>query len=616
MIIQQLFLSEEIFCNFREGVNIILGVKQPHADEPSEGADTNGVGKTTIVNCVRYALGCGVSQFSNLDYFKEKKYWVRLQVRINANAYTLVRPLWKPLGDSVCMIFTGTLDSFNKTAAKTSIALSQIENDEDVTTAMGAMPLLRIMSLEDFKSELSRMENVDYSKANLSFQNLLEYIARDEKTGYGDIISMPSRTQWVQYRAIQYLFGLPFMLELEVADVKKAAAKKRAEYEMMNHELDIRKITSSDTIVNRRLVYSKHLAAVREQLSQVVVSKNLEHVRKEYAEVRSELSRLNALINNTEHKARSYKDTLAGLKEKGEALASLMNIETFYEDLVDFFPGKVKNNLEQYKEFFTQVSADRTAYYEDLLLVLEKELKGLRIKRKSISDSLDLLSNRFNSTSIVSDVSSLASQEEGIHRDLKELELMEAYLNQSEILRDEIEGLVQKRDDLVKAGRDQEKLGRKDRESIITLFKEWVELVYGTDEGFLEFHLNSNTKSEVVGRTEIECYIPSKSSFGRGVAMIVLFDLVWFLRRHSTDEFDPQFLIHDGPYVVISDEAKPKILDLIISLLAGTNKQYILTANEGDLPNLEKYRPYVCKELDGSAATGKFLKEQFNDRMA
>ena len=168
----------------------------------------------------------------------------------------------------------------------------------------------------------------------------------------------------------------------------------------------------------------------------------------------------------------------------------------------------------------------------------------------------------------------------------------------------------------VKSGRDVEKSSRKEREKVITLFKDWVELVYGTDEGSLEFKFNSNLKSEALGRTEIDCYIPSKNSFGRGVAMIVLFDLVWFLRARGSDEFNPRFLIHDGPYVVISDEAKPKILELILNLLAGTGKQYILTANEGDLPNLEQFRKYICKELDGSTDDGKFLRERYSDRMA
>lgn len=618
MILRRLHLTAEINCEFHDGMNIILGTKVPKNEqvEATDDADTNGVGKTTIVNCIRYALGAGVSEFSNLDYFKEKKFWVRLEALLEGTSVVFCRPLWKPLGDDVCLIFYGTLDAFHATLNQATIDLNGIVSADEARDVLGKIASIRVLTSEEFKTELSRLEHIDYSKAKITFQSLLEYLVRDEKTGYTDIISMPSRTQWVQYRAVQYLFGLPFTLEQEIGNFTDYISKKRAEFEMMNSELVRRKITSSDTIVNRRIVYTKHLKTVREQLSKVMVSPNLASVRDEYNKTRTELLETNRSINNLEHKSRSYKETLGALNEKGQALEALLNIESFYNDLVEIFPGQVKTNLEQYKSFFESVSIDRTSYYEDLISSLDKDLRLLRTKRKATSERLDILGNRFESTSIVRDVASLASEEEGIKRDLQDLELMETYLNRSESLSDEIEEEKKKRDALVKTGRDLEKNSRKQREKIITIFKDWVELVYGTDEGSLEFKFNSNPKSETLGRTEIDCYIPSRNSFGRGIAMIVLFDLVWFLRERIDGEFDPGFLVHDGPYVVISDEAKPKILDLILSLLADTKKQYILTANDGDLPELEKYRKYVCKELDGSSDDGKFLRERYNDRMA
>ncbi len=617
MTLKKLFINQEIQCSFHEGLNIILGTKVPKKKLTDQKAvDTNGVGKTTIVDCIKFALGHSISHLVNLKFFQEKKYWVHLEISVQDKYFVLVRPLWSPLADDLALVYTGHLDEFKEDLVKNSLNLADISSLEDMNDGLLGLKKIKKYSMDEYNSTISQWQNIDYSKSNIKFSSILDYIARDEKNGYSDIISMPRRTEWIQYRTMQYLLGLPANIENAASKIKEEIQDKQSEFEVMTKELSERKITSVDSIVNRRITFQKQLKHTREQLNSVLVTPTLENVRKDYQASRALLLSLNKQIHQNDVYIQSYKTNLENLKDKENSLAALLNVEKFYEDLVGFFPDQVKNNFQSYHAFFSNVGADRKVYYEELIIVLEKQSKELRAKRKSLEDQLDILSSRFSSTSIVTDVAAMASKEEALKRDLLDLDKMETYLIKSESVAEEIESFKKKRDTLIKAGKEIEKESRSSREELIKAFKEWVDIIYKTDEGTLEFAYNQNLSSSIVGRTEIDCYIPAKNSHGRGYAMIVLFDLVWFLRSKAPGEFDPGFLIHDGPYVVISDEAKPKILDLIIDLLAGTSKQYILTANDGDLADLETYREYVCIELDGSSDKGKFMKERFSDRIS
>lgn len=617
MILKKLFITAEIQCPFHVGLNIILGTKVPKKKHNEQKTiDTNGVGKTTIIDCVRFALGHSVSHLVNLKFFQEKKYWVHLEISIENKSKVLLRPLWNPLSDDLVMIYDGSLEEFQDTLIKNSLKMSDALSLDDLEKGLVKLDKIKKYSIEEYNSILSQWQYIDYSQSNIKFSSILDYLIRDEKNGYSDIISMPRRTEWVQYRTMQYLLGLPANIENETAKVKDDIQNKQSEFDLMSKELTERRISSIDSIVNRRITCQKQLKQVREQLSSVVVTPSLENVRKEYQESRTNLLNLNKELHQNEMYLQSHKLNLNNLKDKENSLVALLNVEKFYKDLVGFFPDQVKDNFNQYNEFFSNVGSDRKVYYEELIGVLEKQSRELKAKRKSIQDQLDILSSRFSSTSIVTDVAAMASREESIKRDLLDLDKMETYLIKSESVAEEIEGLKKKRDGIIKKGKEIEKESRHSREELITSFKDWVDRIYKTDEGTLEFSYNQNPTSSIVGRTEVDCYIPAKNSHGRGYAMIVLFDLVWFLRSRTRSEFNPSFLVHDGPYVIISDEAKPKILDLILELLSDKTKQYILTANDGDLIDLEKYRQYVCIELDGSSDRGKFLKEPFSDRVS
>lgn len=615
MKFKRLYINDKIFCNFHDGLNIILGINLPPKDQTeNKSADTNGVGKSMIVNCLRYVLGTNASGIFDLPYFAEKKYWAHLEIVKNNTSHVLIRPLFSTL-KKYSFIYDGTLESWQQILADNSIELSNLENEKDIAETLGGLTSLRSFTDDEYINELCKIENLDYGKTRVKLPSILDFLIRQEKRGYDDIIEMHERTNWVQYRTVQYLFGLPSNLEQESSSLKEEISTTQAELNLKKKELSLRHINSVDTITNRRITFSKELEKIRNELKSIKVIPTLEDVRKTYQEKRAQLFKLNETLNLKENYLVNYKTALNTEESKEKSLKSLINVDQFYADLVGFFPKELKENIDSFKSFFSSVGDDRQDYYKDLISKTEQELKLFKTQKKSLSEELNTLSSRFSNTSIIGDISAIASREEKVFSEIKDLDLMEKYLVEVENLEEKLEKQNAKRTELINTGKADEKKNRSERLSLIKAFRDYVESVYGTSDGSLEFKFNSNMNSSTAGRTDISCWLPAHGSMGRGAAMIVLFDFVWFFRKRGNEEFDPNFLVHDGPFVVIGDVVKPKILDLVVELLSETDKQYLITANEHDIPNLATYRKYVCKELDGSQDSSKFFGEQFYDRM-
>ena len=118
MQLRTFYINQEISCSFQEGLNIILGCNIPDKDkddqEKNETGDTNGVGKTMIINCIRYCLGLEVSHIFSLNYFEDKKFWARLEVIVDNKLKVFIRPMWKSVGEDRCFIYRGGLANFLK----------------------------------------------------------------------------------------------------------------------------------------------------------------------------------------------------------------------------------------------------------------------------------------------------------------------------------------------------------------------------------------------------------------------------------------------------------------------------------------------------------------------
>ena len=612
MILKELYITEQIRCPFHDGLNIILGSNQKQDQKESKKiSDANGVGKTRIIKCLLHVLGGDTGGAFDTSFFTKKAYWASLHITSNTQDYVISRPLWKPFSDQVVLIFKGSLQDQDAYFETKKVRLSNIREIGEVNRYCGESNLFKVLIKTEAKRYISRLEGIDYSEGNLSFSNLLDYLIRDEMLGFNHTVSRQVRTEWVQHRCIQYLFGLPATIEQRSDELKQKAVSIAQEVASIKEYLKENGIKNISTIQNRKVQLRKKLERTQKNVAAYKVKDTIESVRKQYANTRSSLVNLNAELNNKEAQIRSHKKNLSDIDNKADSIKNLLDTEAFYNEILDFFPEQIADNFEEYNVFFSSISGDRRSYYEELIQDLGFEIKDLKSQKKALTKELDELTKSLSDTNIIGDLSSLAKEEESIKNNIKELDSAERKFTESENLEIKRAKLVEKRQALIKQGKDLEKKNRKKREALIELFQSLVTDIYSTEDAVLDFEYNENLQSSTAGRTEVLCSIPSQQSKGRTHAKICIFDYVWFLRNRTKSEYQPEFLVHDGPFSSISPEPKKRMLKRIAAETLKNKKQYIITANDVELPDLEDFENHVCIKLDGSKDAGKFFGEQY-----
>lgn len=615
MILKELYITESVRCPFNEaGLSVILAKNHSPSSEKKT-SDTNGVGKSKIVQCVRHILGGDNGKTFHSNFFKEKSYWGLLHVKKKNDEYVIARPLWKPFSDTAVVVFAGTLESHFAYLRSKNVQIHLVKNIESVKTVFDGDQRYSIFDKEGFQNFISRELQIDYSAGNIKLSSLLDYIMRDEFDGFSDIISRISRTEWVQNRSMQYLLGLPATIEENNRNLKDEISAVSTEIEGIRKLLSKHNIKTVDTIENKKVSVERDFAQVEHDIASVHVATALEDVREKYVQKREDLKKINAEINIKENYSANYSKNLEDLKNKEIALKDLLDVENFFKEIVDYFPEMAKQNIDRYNAFFNSISEDRKSYYSEIRAEVTRELKVLKKKKEEINRELNILSEKFNATTIVADVATLASKKEELSQILKELADAREQLQQVDNLQEKVEEIENKRKNLIKNGKDSFKKRAESRKQTIKLFQDLVFKVYKSKDGALDFDFNDALSSSIAGRTEIICSIPSQDSKGRMNAKISIFDMVWFLRNRIIDdeEFNPCFLFHDGPYSIISPEPKSLMIKEFDSLCRASGKQYIITANTSDFQDSDEIEKFASITLDGSSENGKFFKEQFEN---
>lgn len=654
MKLNELFITDEIGCKFHDGLNIILGInREPEkidigdfadsdensaADESTDEqeskeddqslhtsetaddksaaeelniSDTNGVGKTMLLSAIKYVLGGDTETVLSSSFFTETQYWGMLEVTIGEEFFVFSRPLWRPLGDDLYLTFNGSIDEIQENLKKAKIVLEEITSSRELSEQLERYESkITQMSKKEFQRYIAKLENIDYSKSNITFSALLDFIIRDEKVGFSDPIARIRRAQWIQYRSIQYLFGLPAWTEESSSKLQEQIAELNTNLKAMHKQLSSRKITSDDKIENLKLHAMAKLKKVQEDIENVKVIPSIELVRLEYQKVKAQYTDVVSNLNKKEHYLSGYLKNRKDLQSKFKATMELLKVSDFYDDLIQFFPDQLEENLAEFQSFFDGVTDDRERYYTDLITEIRADIKFIKAEKAHLEPRLATLAEQLKSTSLLRDISTLAATEEKIQSEINELEECRKLLLECETLEEKVTELNSQRRNFLAEGKKQEKQFQARRRGLISLFHEFVSDIYGADDGELAFEYNANESSSTAGRTEITCRIPSQSSHGRTYAKINIFDFVWFLGEKGDEDFNPGFLAHDGSYSKISRDVKKKMLKAINSRLNG--KQYFITINEGELDIYPEWEDYICCRLDGSEVEGKFFHQQFD----
>lgn len=646
----ELYITDEIGCQFHDGLNIIFAANREETfsatelvevssnnegksdvktedvttgstplalnvetapDSESKVSDTNGVGKTLLVSVIKHVLGGDTENALSSSFFTNRRLWGALTVNVAGKVLTISRPLWRPLAEDLYLVMDAPADVFRDALVKAKIELTSIASELELAVLLKETKSpVKLLSKQEFQKYIAKLENIDYSVSNITLSALLDFIIRDEKVGFTDPISRIRRAQWVQYRSAQYLFGLPATTEETCSKLQENISVLTVNIKSMTAKLDAKGVTGEDKLVNLRIAAESRLGKVRQDIEEVKVVPSLEEAKTAYEKVREEFTAVVSSLTKKQKYLNGYIKNREDLRSKGKAMSELLKVSEFYNDLIQFFPKQLENNIADFQAFFDGLADDRVRYYTDLIVEIKADIKYLLSEQKRLEPQLSELAQQFKNSSLLKDIATLAATEERVQSELRGLEECERLLIDKENAEDQLDELERRRKEVLAEGKKEERKFKSRREALIGLFHELVGEIYGGDDGELAFEYNSTDSSSTAGRTEIICRIPSQSSHGRTYARINIFDFVWFLGQKGEDDFRPGFLIHDGSYSKISRDVKSKMLAAVSKRLK--DQQYLITINEGELEMTPEFDAAVCCRLDGSKIDGKFFHEQFD----
>lgn len=553
MILQELIiinLSDSAIqrkYKFKEvGINLILGVKSQENDE------SNGVGKSDMVDSIRYVLGKKLPvQFNNAT-LKEKDIFFVLRVKLCSNEQIY-------LGRRI-------INSDKGYILKQNILSIDINEWECIPD-------------NEYKEYV---QNKIYEKSSSdllpSFGSVMEYLIRDEKQGFNEI-SLPNRKAQDTYRILDFLCELPYNLEKEIKPLKE----EQKEY---NKQLAIIKSMDGEIlelkIKEQRL--DKEITKLSKIINNVDISKKFDVDEVKYKNNKQELNEIQREIFELEYISKQYKQNIIDLEEKVDKAKLVNGLEDFYNQAIGYFPKELIKNYEEMNVFYNFMLENRGAYFKEKIKDVESELMHLYKKKDDLKKVILQTSKILKNTELVDDINNLSEELTDKNKELAEIRMrIDTYDKKAEINKkiNELKSKI-----LLQNKENEEKfeLYAQQKERLESIFSTLIDTAYSKEEGFLKFEYeNKTTLQATTGRIKINCRIMDEKSHGRLYMKINLFDLTWFLSRVINNS-DIQILVHDGSYCKPDAKVKEKVLAYVSKELNKYKRgQYFITANIDEL---------------------------------
>ncbi|RHV44981.1 hypothetical protein DXB45_19030 [Clostridium sp. OM04-12AA] len=202
MILKELYVislkEKEIIRKYvfnTSGLNVILGVAKK---------DSNGVGKTAMVDAIRMLLGAKMPEdFQHKEELAQRDILLVLKIEVNGKVLYLAR---------------------------------QIIDDENGYISENVALDLKGWNMYDLESYRIKVQdyvfgNLNYEEAP-SLQTIREYLIRDEKQGFSDI-TLSKRKAIKNSQCLDFLSLLPIYYETEINKLKNEQASLQTEIKII-----------------------------------------------------------------------------------------------------------------------------------------------------------------------------------------------------------------------------------------------------------------------------------------------------------------------------------------------------------------------------------------------
>lgn len=530
------------------GLNVIVG------EEKEKGQETNGVGKTTMVEAINFLLGgsCPVD-FIGKQALAEKDILLILEVRSNdAKPYYLARLINAPQKG---YIFPGNKVSFNLS--------DWIEKEDD-----------------DYKNYINDFL-VGLKPNEPSFSALREYLIRDEKRGFVDIV-LPNRNAANQASYLAFLFGLPYDFEKEIEKYKR---------ELRDYNQKLKVINSLKDEISELKLKEKKLSNEIQELDKLIqkvnISKKLIKDAEGYKAAKTEYNELQNRLFELQHIKEQYQHNIDDLQAKLDQIKVMNDVETFYKQLIGFFPNQIKKNQEQIKRFYNFMVDSRGKYFSHKISEIDYEMDNIKKRIEQLNKVIQRHAKSFKNTDIISDLTKINEDRNLKYEELAQVRVKINMYQEKTNINAKINKIKQEILRQIEMKLDVFNNYKNHISKIKDLFNKLVSIAYG-ETGVFEIELvNDTSLNAPTGRVKISCTIDDEKSHGRLHMKINMFDLTWLLIGLKNRE-NLKFLIHDGSYSIPKGSAKFKLLMYIDKELKRMGKgQYFVTINKTELDESE-----------------------------
>ncbi|THE13182.1 DUF2326 domain-containing protein [Bacillus timonensis] len=562
-------LKEYIFNQC--GLNVILGEKK------EDGKETNGVGKTTMVEAMNFLLGGSCpDDFIGKPTLTEKDIFLVLEVfSDNQNIY---------LGRLINQPEKG----YYLNAAAFSYDLSDWIDKED----------------SDFKKYINNVL-LGLTPDEPTFSALREYIIRDEKEGFTNI-GLPNRNAMNEAMYLAFLFNLPYDFEKEIVKYKKQQKE-------FNQKLSIIKSLKSEIsdLKLREKKLTKEIKELDDIIEQIKITKKFEKDAEEYQVYKSQYNELQNLLFELKHVKKQYQNNINDLEAKLEEIKRINDIQPFYEQLIGFFPDKVKKNQDDIFQFYNFMVDSRGRYFNHKINEIDYEIKQKQKKLEELSIKLQNYTQSFKNTDLITDITKVTNDKSLKYEELAQIRVkINMYQEKTDVTAD-INRVKQEILKQIDIKLDIFKTYENSVKEFKELFNSLVLEVYD-ENGILDIELNNNTGiNDTTGRIKINCRIDDEKSHGRLHMKINMFDLTWFIDGLNKRD-NITFLIHDGSFSKPDRFAKYRLIKYVDKLLKEISKgQYFITINVDELEEAAITELYENKSVIAKLMRTEDNKERF-----
>ena len=547
MILKELYvvsLKEKIIIKeyvFNEvGVNVILGVAKK---------DSNGVGKTAMVDAIRMILG-----EKEPSDFKHKEELAKRDILL------------------VLKIGYGNVIQY--------LARKIIDDENGYISNHLAMNIEE-WNIYDLDKYRDYIQSLVFEKLNVknipSLQSIREYLMRDEKLGFGDIM-LTKRKAIQNSRCINFLSLLPVNYEVNINKLK-------TEQTSLENEIKIIKMLAKDINKLRaeKVKLESEINKMERMFNSIDVYGKIDYDEEKYIDAKKNLRNIEAQIFKKEYTKKQFEQNIKGLEQRHKKICELINLKAYFKQILQYFPENLEKNYEDMEKFFAYMLENRGAYFKRRIEILEEELDRLRIAKRKVQNVIYETTKIFQNTELIDDIHNINQKLNVEYQKLADVKMKIDKYNEINHLTKE---LNEKGKEILEKTLEYEQEYNQYETNISNIekhFADLTEVAYGENGDLIYYYENEVKKRATTGRIKITCQISDENSHGRLYMKINMFDLALFLNRVDNDA-GCKFLVHDGSYCKPNPDAKAKVIKYIDEYLKARDcGQYFITLNKSEI---------------------------------